>query len=154
LVSDPDYDYAYRPFRVGAQLMALERHYPVSQEVWRPLTRRFPEKVRYQGFFVGEMPVFDDEYRVGTPGPVDGDPEAGVELYASVLRRAIGDAPDGGVILYLQDLELMDFGEAALELLAAAWQRVQAEKLAELQFTSVDRLLVEDEVMPDELPEV
>ena len=44
---------------------ALPRHYAVSQEVWRPLTRRFPEKVKYQGFLVGEVPVFYDEYRGG-----------------------------------------------------------------------------------------
>jgi hypothetical protein len=153
-ISDADYDHQHRPFRIGERLVALERHFSVSQEIWRPLTRQFPEKVKYQGFLVGEMEVFYDEYRGGPRATVERDPQAGVAEYASVLRRAIGDAPEGGVIVYLQDLELMDFGEAALELLGKAWAEVRREGLAELEFVAADELLVADDVTPPWLPEV
>jgi hypothetical protein len=153
-VDDPDHDALHAPFRVGRRLIAFQRHYPVSQEVWRPLTRRFAARVRYQGFFVGEMPVFADEYQEGRPAEPEDDPAAGVEAYARVLRQAIGAAPDGGVIVYLQDLELMDFGEAALGLIGAAWDKVRAEEIARLEFTSPDQVLVEDEIEPEDLPAV
>jgi Glycosyl hydrolase family 57 len=140
-------DLAHAPFRVGQSLVALPRHFPVSQEVWRPLTRRFPERVKYQGFLVGQTPVFADEYRSLTPAPPDPDPEHGVAEYAAVLRQAIASAPDGGLIVYLQDLELMDFGEAALELLDAAWRLVIAERTATIELTTPERYL--EEHVPD-----
>ncbi len=148
-----DADLTYAPFRVGERLVALPRHFPVSQEVWRPLTLRFPERVKYQGFLVGQTPVFADEYLRGEPTPPDADVEHGVEQYAAVLRRAIAEAPDGGLILYLQDLELMDFGEAALQLLAAAWERVIGEGLAHVELTTPERFL-DGAPSPGQLPRV
>lgn len=64
-VSQPNYAYTYLPFRVGEGLVALPRHFRVSQEIWRPLTRIDPEKAKYQGFMMGAYPVFDTEYREG-----------------------------------------------------------------------------------------
>jgi hypothetical protein len=152
-LGDPDYDYQYRPFRLGDRLIAFQRHFPVSQEVWRPLTRRFPERVKYQGFFVGEMPVFAEEYRGGDRVGPESDLAAGIEEYASVLRQALSETPDGGLILYLQDLELMDFGEPALELITAAWSKVQREGLARIQFSSAEDVLVDDDISAHHLPE-
>ena len=138
---DGEADLQFAPFRIGAELVALPRHFAVSQEIWRPLTLRFPERVKYQGFLVGQTPVFADEYRSGIPHPPEPDEEKGIELYADTLRRALAEAPDGGLIVYLQDLELMDFGEAALTLLGAAWQRVEHEEIARVEVTTPEEFL-------------
>ncbi len=50
-------------------------------------------------------------------------------------------------MLYIQDLELMDFGDVALEIMEAAWKRVLNERLARVQFVTPDEYL-EKEVMP------
>lgn len=57
------------------------------------------------------------------------------------------EAPDKGLILYIQDLELMDFGDVALDILEAAWKRVLKEDAAGVRFVSPDEYL-EERVMP------
>jgi hypothetical protein len=140
-VDDEAADLTYAPFRVGERMVALPRHFPVSQEVWRPLTLRFPDRVKYQGFLVGQTPIFSDEYASGEITPAEPDEAAGIARYCEVLREALRAAPDGGLIVYLQDLELMDFGEAALALLAAAWERVASEGIARVELTTPELFL-------------
>jgi hypothetical protein len=65
-----------------------------------------------------------------------------------VLHRALTDAPDGGLILYIQDLELMDFGDVALDIMEAAWHRVLKENLARVRFVTPDEYL-DTKVMPN-----
>lgn len=147
-------DVRHRPFLLGRRLVGLPRHFDVSQEIWRPLTLRDPDRVKYQGFLVGEEPVFYDEYR-GAPlePPRPGAPGA-AEEYAQVLRRVAERAPDGGLIVYLQDLELMDFGEAALGVLRDAWRTVIAEKRARFHFVTPEQVLDALDVDARDLPRV
>ncbi|MBI4510260.1 MAG: hypothetical protein HY698_11550 [Deltaproteobacteria bacterium] len=150
----PGIDLQYRPFRVGERLIGLPRHFDVSQEIWRPLTLRDPDRVKYQGFLVGEMPVFPEEYQ-GAPlaEPRPSDPSSAKE-YAVVLRRAVDEAPEGGLLLYVQDLELMDFGEAALSVLRDAWREVLADGEVRLHFVTPEQYLDALDVEASELPRV
>jgi hypothetical protein len=130
-------DVHHAPFRIGEQLIALPRNFSISQEIWRGITLREP-RLKYQGFLLGEFPVFFEEYRAGRPS-VQPDPAADpIALYEAVLRRAIADAPDGALLVYLQDLELMDFGEQALGVLDAAWDRVMADPTLAIEIVSPD----------------
>src|SRR5262249_18116089 len=133
-------DIHYAPFRVGDKLVALPRHFAVSQEIWRPITLREP-RLKYQGFLLGELPVFYEEYGAGKP-TVKPDPNVdAVERYAGVLRRAIAEAPDGGLVVYVQDLELMDFGEQALTIIDQAWTRVVQDAGAQVAMVSPDDVM-------------
>lgn len=154
VITPHDADVCFHPFRIGERLIALPRHFDVSQEIWRPLTVRHPERVKYQGFLVGEVPVFAEEYR-GAPliSPRPGEPGADSD-YAEVLLRAIAEAPDGGLLLYMQDLELMDLGELALETLLGAWRQVIALGVARLHFVSPEAYLDALDVDPRDLPVV
>ena len=52
-------DVQYRAFTVGPDMLALPRHFPVSQQIWRPITRHDPEGVRIRGIFwenTGSLP--------------------------------------------------------------------------------------------------
>ncbi|MEW6729851.1 MAG: hypothetical protein AB1489_00815, partial [Acidobacteriota bacterium] len=142
-VSDSEYDYVHRAFRIGNHMVALPRHFPVSQEIWRPITRWHHEGVRNQGFLIGEYAVFDSEYRNDQYLSFPIDKQQAIAEYTEVLRQAITAAPDGGLILYIQDLELMDFGDAAFQILAAAWPQVIKELVneIEIQFVSPDQYL-------------
>lgn len=152
--SDPEADYVYKPFLVEGGLIALPRHFPVSQEIWRPITRWYPEEVKYQGYLMGQYAVFDTEYASGeTPSFPISRREAIVE-YTAVLRQALKEAPDGGLILYIQDLELMDFGEAALEILEEAWDRVTGEGIADVHFVTPQEYVKEAVSDPTELASV
>lgn len=140
-VSDPHYDYVYRPFLVGERLVALPRHFRVSQEIWRPITRMYPQEVKSQGYIMGAYYVFDTEYREKRFLDYPIDRSQGVDEYAQILADALEAAPDGGLILYIQDLELMDFGDVALDLLRAAWTRVLATSRVEVSFETPDEFL-------------
>ena len=139
--SDPDYDYVHRPFVVGTRLVALPRHFRVSQEIWRPVTRMYPQEVKSQGYLMGAYYVFDTEYRERRYMDSPIDRAQGVEEYAEVLTQALEAAPDGGLLVYIQDLELMDFGDVALDVIRAAWTRVQATARTEIQFDTPDEFL-------------
>jgi len=112
-----DADLRCEPFLLNRGLLALPRHFGVSQDIWRPITKWKPEGLRLQGYILGRYWVFDDEYReeryVEFPIPYS----QAVEEYRRVVERAVEEAPDGGLLLYIQDLELMDYGEEALEIL-------------------------------------
>src|SRR5262249_856167 len=141
-VEPPDADIHFAPFRVGERLMALPRHFAVSQEIWRGITLREPARLKYQGFLLGEFPVFYEEYRAGS-ATAKPDPNAdAVNLYSEVLRRAIDEAPDGGLIVYLQDLELMDFGEQALSIIDQAWTRLTQDSAIKVDIVSPDDVVL------------
>ncbi|MBI4187426.1 MAG: glycoside hydrolase [Chloroflexi bacterium] len=141
-------DEKHEPFLIGPGIVALPRHFAVSQYIWRPITRWKVEGVKNQGYILGRYRVLPEEYRrrrsVRFPISRDG----AIDEYCRVLHRALKEAPDGGLILYIQDLELMDFGDVALDIMEAAWRRVSKEDLAEVHFVTPDEYL-EKKVMPN-----
>jgi hypothetical protein len=151
-VSEPQYDYTYSPFRVGERLVALPRHFPVSQAIWRPITRLYPEEVKYQGYLMGRFCVFDEEYRTKQSLEVPITREQAFEEYRLLLEETLEAAPEGGLILYIQDLELMDFGDIALELLTAGWEQVRRDGRWQIEFVGADEYL--EGLEPQRLPRV
>ena len=153
-------DCVYRPFLIKAgrkRLIAFPRNFPISQEIWRPITKMKRDEVKNQGYMLGEYPVFSNEYlseeQEGFPISFD----EGVELYKKVLHQELEKAPDRGVLVYIQDLELMDFGDIALEIMKNAWQWVlDEEKEYRIHFVTPDQYL-DEVVIPagiDNLPEL
>jgi hypothetical protein len=142
-VPDPDYDYTFFPFRVGERLIGLPRHFPVSQAIWRPITRLFPGSVKYQGYLMGQYYVFDEEYREKRLLEVPISREQAFEEYRRLLEDTLANTPPGGLILYIQDLELMDFGETALEILTAGWEAVRRDPRWQIDFVGADEYIDE-----------
>lgn len=134
----PGTDPVHGAFEIGEGLIALPRHFAISQEIWRPITRWQPGRLVPQGYILGKYAVLDEEYRSGKTVAFPIERAAAVAQYAQVLRDALASAPEGGLLLYIQDLELMDFGEEALDLAAEAWEIVQAEGIADVRFTTPD----------------
>lgn len=134
----PGTDPTYGAFTIGDGLIALPRHFPVSQEIWRPITKIDPAPLAPQGYILGKYHVFEEEYRSGRPVAFPITRAQGVAEYAGVLRQALREAPDGGLLLYIQDLELMDFGEQALDIIGEAWQTVRDEGIADVRFVTPD----------------
>ncbi|MFH1382106.1 MAG: glycoside hydrolase [Chloroflexota bacterium] len=141
-------DEKHEPFLIGPDIVALPRHFPVSQYIWRPITKWKVEGVQNQGYILGRYWVLPEEYRHHRFVSFPIDRKEAINEYYGVLRQALADAPDGGLILYVQDLELMDFGDVALDIMEAAWQRVLKENLARVRFVSPDDYLAR-RVMPD-----
>jgi hypothetical protein len=140
-LSDASHDYVHRPFLIGRRLVALPRHFRVSQEIWRPVTRMYPQEVRSQGYMMGAYWVFDTEYKEHRYLDFPINRERGVDEYAGILRDALAAAPDGGLILYIQDLELMDFGDIALDVLQASWRQVLESADVTVKFATPDDYL-------------
>jgi hypothetical protein len=138
---DGEGDVEYRPFVVGPDMLALPRHFPVSQHIWRPITRYDPKGVRNQGYILGKYWVFAEEYRNKSYISFPISWENAVAEYATVLEDALTNSPDQGLILYIQDLELMDFGDIALRLMEQAWKNVMSKNLAEVHFVTPDDYL-------------
>ena len=136
-------DPCYTAFTIGDGLLALPRHFAISQEIWRPITRREPGRLAPQGYILGKYHVLDEEYRADAAVAFPITRAQAVASYAETLRQALRDAPDGGLLLYVQDLELMDFGEEALDILGEAWSAVRSEGIAELRFTTPDAYIDE-----------
>jgi hypothetical protein len=141
-------DEKHEPFLIGPDLIALPRHFMVSQYIWRPITKWKVEGVKNQGYILGRYWVLPEEYRHRRFVRFPITREEAIGEYRQVLRRAIKGAPDGGLILYIQDLELMDFGDVALDIMEAAWKLVLEEKLAKIRFVTPDEYL-EKRVMPN-----
>jgi len=131
-------DIQYYPFFVGPDLLALPRHFPVSQQIWHPITRYDPKGVRNQGYILGKYWVFDEEYRNKAHVSFPLSWRAAVAEYTAVLEKALTDLPDRGLILYIQDLELMDFGDMALKIMEKAWKTVIKKKIAKVNFVTPD----------------
>jgi hypothetical protein len=145
--ADAGLDEKHEPFLIGPDIIALPRHFAVSQYIWRPITKWKVEGVKNQGYILGRYWVLPEEYRHRrfVRFPIGRD-DAIAEYYR-VLRRALTDAPDRALILYIQDLELMDFGDVALDIMEAAWKLVLRDNLARVQFVTPDEFL-NKEVMP------
>ncbi|MFW5986060.1 MAG: glycoside hydrolase, partial [Halanaerobiales bacterium] len=160
-------DYTYKPFLIkkrGKNVLALPRNFPISQEIWRPITKMKRDALKSQGYILGDYPVFDNEYY--------GDEEEfpisfaeGVEMYRDILLQELEKAPDGGLLLYIQDLELMDYGDIALDIMEEAWNSIlenndgesdHEKKDHKIKFVTPDRYI--DETLAnadiDRLPEI
>lgn len=123
-------DYVYQPFWLQGtrrNILALPRNFPISQEIWRPITKMKRDEVKSQGYMLGDFAVFDSEYLTGEQESYPISLEVGVEMYKDVLRNELEKAPDGGLLLYVQDLELMDYGDIALEIIEKAWRDILDE---------------------------
>jgi hypothetical protein len=136
-------DPRYRTFTIGEGLLALPRNFAISQEIWRPITQWKPDRLAPQGYILGKYHVLDEEYRADATVGFPITRAEAVAAYAETLRQALRDAPDGGLLLYMQDLELMDFGEEALEILGEAWSAVRREGIADVRFTTPDAYIDE-----------
>ncbi len=123
-------DYVYKPFLIRTpqrNILALPRNFPISQEIWRPITRMKRDAVKDQGYRLGDYAVFFNEYLTGQTEQFPIGMDEGVELYKAVLRQELNQAPPDAVLVYIQDLELMNFGDIAIEILAKAWREVLDE---------------------------
>ncbi len=134
-------DIQYRAFMVGHDMLALPRNFPVSQYIWRPITRYDPKGVKNQGYILGKYWVFAEEYRNKSYIPFPISWEEAVAEYTAVLENVLTELPDRGLILYIQDLELMDFGDIALRIVERAWKNVITKKIAEVRFMNPDDYL-------------
>ena len=123
-------DGLYLPFRLTSGIVGLPRHFPVSQDIWRPITKWKPKGLVLQGYILGKYWVFDEEYRNQRYVQFPITREQAVAEYRGTLERALAEAPDGGLIVYIQDLELMDYGEEALDILEEAWQTASVPDVA------------------------
>ncbi len=154
-------DTTYRPFWIqgrGKNILALPRNFSISQEIWRPITCMKRDEVKNQGYRLGDFAVFNNEYLTGNSEPYPISWEEGVEMYKEILRRELEQAPPDGVLVYMQDLELMDYGDLAIEILSRAWKEVlkEDEGRYEVHFVTPDEYI--DEVLKPEdmnrLPEL
>ncbi len=154
-------DYVYRPYFIKTprrNLLALPRNFPISQEIWRPITRMRREEVKSQGYKLGDYPVFFNEYLTGQLESYPIDLEEGVGLYKEVIRQELNQAPPDALLVYIQDLELMDFGDVAIDIMIRSWQELLEEDRGKyrLHFVTPDQYI--DQVLKKEglarLPEV
>src|SRR5690554_5228908 len=146
-------DYRYQPFLIkssGRKLLAFPRNFPISQEIWRPITRMKRDELKSQGYILGDYPVFNNEY-YGDKEEYPISMEEGVALYKKVLIQELEKVPERGVLLYIQDLELMDYGDIALEIMGQAWEAIINQKEGEedyrIRFVTPDRYI--EEVLKD-----
>ena len=140
-IVDGEGDIQHHAFVVGPDMVALPRHFSVSQQIWRPITRYNPEGVKNQGYILGKYWVFAEEYRNKSYVPFPISWEEAVAEYTAVLENAVTETPNRGLILYVQDLELMDFGDIALRIMEQAWKNVIGKKIAEVRFITPDDYL-------------
>jgi hypothetical protein len=138
---DGEGDIEHRAFVVGPDILALPRCFPVSQYIWRPITRYDPAGVKNQGYILGQYWVFAEEYRNKSSVSFPISWRKAVAEYSGVLQNALTELPDGGLILYIQDLELMDFGDTALRMIEQAWKNVIRRNIAEVCFVNPDDYL-------------
>ncbi len=121
----------YLPFLLRTDtknLLAFPRNFPISQEIWRPITKMKRDEVKNQGYMLGDYSVFKEEYMSDQQEHFPIEMKEGVELYKSVLRKEMESCPTNGVLVYIQDLELMDFGDIALEIMEKAWKELMQEE--------------------------
>jgi hypothetical protein len=97
--------------------------------------------VKNQGYILGRYWVFAEEYRNKSYLPFPISWEEAVAEYTTVLENALTELPDRGLILYIQDLELMDFGNIALQIIEQAWKNVMTKRVAEIRFVTPDDYL-------------
>lgn len=145
--ADPGLDEKHSPFVIGGGLIALPRHFAVSQYIWRPITKWKADALKPQGYMLGRYWVLPEEYRRRRFVRFPITREEAIAEYSQALRRALAQAPDRGLILYMQDMELMDFGDIALDIMEAAWKKMAAVEEVHINFVTPDDYL-DKEVMP------
>ena len=151
-------DPQYGAFTIGDggvatdRLLALPRNFAISQEIWRPITKWKPEELKAQGYILGKYHVLDEEYRDDATVAFPITRAQAVAEYTETLRQALMDAPDGGMLLYIQDLELMDFGEEALDILGEAWSAIRSAGIADVRFVTPDAYIDEVRAKAASLP--
>jgi hypothetical protein len=145
--ADGNLNEKHEAFLISHDIIALPRHFPVSQYIWRPITKWKTEGVKNQGYILGHYWVLPEEYRRRQFVQFPISEEAAVLEYETVLRKALGEAPDKGLILYIQDLELMDFGDIALDIMRSAWTNVLGHYDTKIKFVTPDQYL-EERVIP------
>jgi len=139
----------YEPFLISHDLIALPRHFPVSQYIWHPITRWKTEGVKNQGYILGRYWVLPEEYQQRQFVKFPISKEIAIAEYQAVLHRALKESPDKGLVLYIQDLELMDFGDVALDIMQGAWtSTLKKENNIKVNFVTPDQYL-EGEVLPN-----
>ncbi len=141
----------YEPFALDHGLIGLPRHFSVSQDIWRPITRWKPVGLRHQGYILGLYPVFDQEYREALHVSFPISRDEAIDEYRRVVERAVEEAPDAGLLLYIQDLELMDYGDEALEILGEALPAIHLPN-AQLHIVNPDEYIDKAGVRERELP--
>jgi len=154
-------DYRYKPFFIKTErknILAFPRNFPISQEIWRPITKMKREEVKFQGYMLGNFPVFYNEYLYNEREKYPITLEEGVEIYKEVLRQELEKAPPAGVLVHIQDLELMDFGDIALQIMEKAWKEVLKEQRGKIRIHFVTPEQYIDDVLKREglksLPEL
>lgn len=137
----------YEPFLIAHDIIALPRHFPVSQYIWRPITKWKTEGVKSQGYILGRYWVLPEEYRRRQFVDFPINKDKAITEYQAVLHQALEESPDRGLILYIQDLELMDFGDVALDIIRGAWTKVLSQCDTKVNFVTPDEYL-EKGVLP------
>ena len=66
-------------------MLAFPRNFPISQEIWRPITKMKREEVKFQGYMLGTYPVFHNEHLYAEK--ISGYAGGRGEIYKDVLRR-------------------------------------------------------------------
>lgn len=134
-------DTIFKPFYVTHgedKLLALPRSFMISQEIWRPLTKLLPDKARDQGYCLGLFPVLDEEFKTGKTVRFPINFEEAVGEYSDVFKKAIARCPNGGLLLFMQDLELMGVGREMFSVLQESLRRIKrAGGKTRVTFTSL-----------------
>ncbi len=139
----PPVDVDFSPLQLENGVVVFPRHHTVSEGLWQVLTRLKPKWAMQQGYLLGEYPVFSQEYSSGQYLKFPISLQEAIDEYTAILKQVVTDAPDNGVILSMQKLDMMDFGEWALGIIGAAWQNIIAENIAQVRFVTPDTIIDE-----------
>ncbi|MEE9487567.1 MAG: hypothetical protein V3W00_02530 [Candidatus Brocadiales bacterium] len=142
------------PFWIKQELLAVPINPAVSQRVIQSLMQGNTDVARSHGYPMGNFPVFADEFvgKEKTTFPIK--KENMVSDYTEVLKGAVDECPDGGLILYMQELDPMGLGAQALEVLRESWKAVRDGGGVELRFVTPDEYLAEMKPLERSLPTV
>ena len=141
------------PFWIRPEVLAVPRHFSVSEGIIKLLMRGNPEIANSNGYPLGDLPVFPEEYS-GKKLPFPIRKEDMINEYAAVLRKAVEEVPDKGLIFYMQELDPMGLGEQALDVLQESWKTVRDTDGVELRFATPDEYLAEINPKDMSLPKV
>ncbi len=135
-------DPAYGAFTIDDGLLALPRHFPISQEIWRPITKcRAGARSRRRATSSANTTCSTRSTATAGRSPSRSRASRASRSTRRCCARALEAAPGGGLLLYIQDLELMDFGEQALDILGDAWTAVRNEGIADVRFVTPDEYI-------------
>lgn len=91
--ADPGLDVKYEPFLIGPDIIALPRHFPVSQYIWRPITKWKADGVRNQGYLLGRYWVLPEEYRRRRSVPFPISREQAIDRILSCAEESVVRVP-------------------------------------------------------------